>query len=177
MGDGFSSHLWLLTGLACRSGPVSITMATQRSPLGAQPSVTQREWHPSHNVTECIYIRLSGSEGGKRGHTKHVTTLSSHHPCKEPWVVFCCVRSGFCIPTVRVCLISEARVRVTQWQPREPLLPDTGGPGFLLQLLLGVFWEQLLSPWRPGAAGEGSSSARWGDIHCSREKWAWVHTL
>ena len=33
MGDGFSSHLWLLTGLACRSGPVSITVATQRGPL------------------------------------------------------------------------------------------------------------------------------------------------
>lgn len=42
MGDGFSSHLWLLTGLACRSGPVSITMATQRGPLEAQPSVTEQ---------------------------------------------------------------------------------------------------------------------------------------
>ena len=33
MGGGFSSHLLLLTGLACHSGPVSITMATQRGPL------------------------------------------------------------------------------------------------------------------------------------------------
>ena len=35
MGGGFSSHLLLLTALACHSGPVSITMATQRGPLWA----------------------------------------------------------------------------------------------------------------------------------------------
>lgn len=58
----------------------------------------------------------------------------------------------------------EARVRVTQWQPREPLLPDTGGPGSLLQLLL-EFSEppQLLSPWRPGAAGEAAPSCQGGE--------------
>ena len=75
------------------------------------------------------------------------------------------MHKGFSIPTARVCLLSEARVTVTDSSQGGPYCPTWGGPGFLLQLLLRVFWvHQLLSPWRPGAPGEWQPLCKgWGE--------------